>query len=82
MYSAITLLGRSFASTCGMPDGKPDGALIEDALAEIPKLLAPFDAAYRGRDYPVVNTPSMADLFLSLRSSMRSTQRSVSFAAG
>jgi glutathione S-transferase len=47
------------------PEGKPDRAVIEDALAEIPKLLAPLDAAYGGRDYLVGNTLSMADLFLA-----------------
>ncbi len=57
-YALAHLLSRG-------PGGKPDPAVIEGALAEIPKLLAPLDAAYGTRDYIVGNAMCMADLFLA-----------------
>jgi glutathione S-transferase len=57
-YALAHLLARG-------PDGKIDRAMVDGALAEIPTLLAPLDAAYGGRDFLVGNAVSMADLFLA-----------------
>ncbi len=45
--------------------GKPDRAVIDKALAEMPAQLAALDTAYTGREYLAGSTVSLADLLLA-----------------
>lgn len=47
------------------PDGKPDRAVVDAAVREMPERLAALERAYGGRDFLVGKTLSMADLFLA-----------------
>lgn len=46
-------------------DGKPDRAVIDQALKEIPAQLAALDKAYAGGDFLAGEAPSLADLFVT-----------------
>lgn len=64
-YVAPLCLGRFIAQYAFPKDGKPDRAIVDAAVAEMPRHFAILDRAYSGRESLAGTAPSIADFLLA-----------------